>query len=236
MCIWKINTPHNAFIMTSVHSCVPNIFKHACHVWTILSRMCAIALFSDGRLLHIVWNVIRIHSMFFPSVMVQLRWIKLGKSLLVCLPLRFILVMLIIDCLHVCFKLFSHNAAQRQRTEVIFLDLNWLFFFFFFNLGTFLEFKTLTTEPREKTDHMMRGGRLVIFGVHVCLWVFTSRMRRCRHESLDAHLSEMSATLSKHLAQCRSVRSLASVKGTVVMVLEWRSPGRLTSSNEMVQN
>lgn len=86
MCIWKINTPHNAFIMTSVHSCVPNIFKHASHVWNILSRMCAIAGFSDGRLLHIVWNVIRIHSMFFPSVMVQLRWINWGRvSWFVCL-------------------------------------------------------------------------------------------------------------------------------------------------------
>lgn len=71
-------------------------------------------------------------------------------------------------------QIVSHNAAQRQRTEVIFPRLEKLTF----TSGHFLfwHLKTLTTEPREKTDRMMRGGRLVIFGVHVCMWqVFESR-------------------------------------------------------------
>lgn len=99
-------------------------------------------------------------------------------------------------------QIVSHNAAQRQRTEVIFFGLKMDF------LPHFLELKTLTTEPREKTDHMMRGGRLVILVCVCACRCFESRMRWCWRESLGAHSSEMSsATLSKHLAQCRSMRS-----------------------------
>lgn len=103
--------------------CVPNIFKHAVDVSNILSHMCAIASFSNGWLLGIVWDVFRIHSMFFPSVMVQLLRLIWGTfsicSWFVCLFLRFILDMLIIAWCSIA----SHNAAQRQRTEVIFFFL-----------------------------------------------------------------------------------------------------------------
>lgn len=112
-------------------------------IWNILSHMCTIASFINGWFLWIIWNVIGIHSVFFPSVMVQLLWIIWGTfsicSWLVCLPLRFILVMFIIAWCSIV----SHDAAQRQRTEVIFLFLN-------FTTQKFGSI-TLTTEPREKT-------------------------------------------------------------------------------------
>lgn len=171
MCIWKINTPHNAFIMTQ-YACVSPIYLNMqamfgiyCHV------MCATALFSDGRLLHIVWDVIRIHSMFFPSVMVQLRWINWGRVTFL-FSLGFVCLWIHSSHAHhwlfACLpQIVSHNAAQRQRTEVIFL-----WFLIYFYLRKILELKTLTTEPREKTDHTMRGGRLIILlCVCVCWWL-----------------------------------------------------------------
>lgn len=102
------------------YTCVsPIYFNMQAMLEIYCPAMCATALVSDGRLLHIVWDVIRIHSMFFPSVMVQLRWIDWGGVAFfflsrVCLPLRFILVMLIIDCLHVCLKLF-HTMQPKDR-------------------------------------------------------------------------------------------------------------------------
>lgn len=117
--IWEINTQHDAFVMAQYTCVSPIYFNMQAMLEIYCPVMCATVLVSDGRLLHIVWDVILVHSMFFPSVMVQLRWIDWGGVAFiflswVCLPLRFILVMLIIDCLHVCLKLF-HTMQPKDR-------------------------------------------------------------------------------------------------------------------------
>lgn len=183
--------------------------------------MCTIASLSDGRLFWIIWNVFRIHSVFFPSVMVQLLRLIWGTfsvcSWFVCL-LRFVLVMLIIaSC-----SIVSHNAAQRQRTEVT---------FYFFQILTFQKIsdsRTLTTEPREKTGD---GWWLIKMFCCGCMHVgvFSPYGLVFIYNSYCFIYVHVSYIWWKYFGNV-SVRSWTGVKG------RWRGlcdrHGRDTSSNE----
>lgn len=143
-----------------IRICVPNIFKHPgwCYMKYIVTYVYHSFIYQwliSLDHLKCNWDT----SVFFPSAMVQLLWIIWGTfsicSWLVCLPLRFILVMFIIAWCSIV----SHDAAQRQRTEVIFLFLN----FTSKKFGSI----TLTTEPREKTYY--RWWKVYL---HVYLYVY----------------------------------------------------------------
>lgn len=127
MCIWKINTPHNAFIMTQ-YTCVSPIYSNMQVMFEIYCHVCVPQLYlamvdcfalSEMSLGYIVC--------FFHLWWFSCGGLTRGESHIPSLGLFAFEIhsshahQWLFACL---LQIVSHNAAQRQRTEVIFLGLN----------------------------------------------------------------------------------------------------------------